>query len=78
MYRLAGSCHFFRSLVNETGKDDARTPNPEVQAYPGGQVVHRSERDVSLHLSSFGMDTGYCLHLSFDFPRWREVVVFAN
>jgi hypothetical protein len=49
-----------------------------IQAYPVGQVVRRSGRDVSLQLPSFGVVTGSCPDVSFDFPRWREVVVFAN
>ena len=49
-----------------------------VQAYPVGCVVRRGGRDVSLQLSSFGVAVGECLYVSFDFPRCREEVVFAN
>jgi len=38
----------------------------------------RSGRDVSLQLSSFGVVAGQCPYVSSDFPRWREVAVFAN
>ena len=34
--------------------------------------------DVYLQLPSFGVDTGQCPYVSSEFPRWREVVVFAN
>ena len=42
------------------------------------RVDHISGREVSLQLPSFGVVTGLCPYVSSDFPRWREVVVFAN
>ena len=33
---------------------------------------------VTLQFQSFGVVTGYCPRVSSDFPRWCEMVVFAN
>jgi len=38
------------------------------------EIVNRA----SVHLSPFGVVTGWCPYVLSDFPRWREVVVFAN
>ena len=48
---------------------------PQQEASRGGV---RREEDTSLQLPSFGVVMGFCPYVSFDFPRWREVVVFTN